>query len=201
MPASTPRLSRGMTIFLAVDAVLVAALIVVAVIVLAGGSRGGSTADDDAPAPVSTSPAGSGASAGSEASAGSGASAEPSTPSTPTSTDPFSFASPSGNISCTMSVDGVTCSIANAQYAVPGAETCSGTMGHVITVNKAGVTVPCVDGPAPAVAPPETPVLAYATSKTLGDYTCTSATNGVSCVVDATGVGFRVATAALTQLP
>ncbi len=192
MPDSSPRLSRGMTIFLAVDAVLVAALIVVAVIVLAGGPRdGGSTADGTAPAPVSTTPVEDGASPDGSVEQ----------PATPASTDPFSFASPSGNISCTMSVDGVTCSIANAQYTVPGAETCAGTMGHVVTVNKDGVTVPCVDGPAPAVAPAETPVLAYATSKTLGDYTCSSATNGVSCVVDATGSGFRVATAALTELP
>ena len=35
-------------------------------------------------------------------------------------------------------------------------------------------------------------------SQTVGPYTCTSASNGMSCVVDETGEGFRVATAALT---
>jgi hypothetical protein len=178
--AALASMSRGMKIFLAVDALLVVAVVLVAIAVLGGGS-------DQAEPDGGSSPS---------QSAGSGA--------TDGATDAAaqSFASPTGNISCTMSPDGVTCSIANKQFDVPAAEGCTGTTGHVIVLNTSdGMTTPCVEGPAPAVASADVPVLEYGSSKTVGPYTCTSASNGMSCVVDETGEGFRVATAALTTLP
>lgn len=187
--AAFASLSRGVKIFLAVDVVLVLALVVAAVVVLGGGDR---TADDPGtdPAPV----------AGATTDAA-GGTPDPQDEET-ASSEARSFASPSGNITCTMSPDGVTCTIANKQYDVPAAEGCTGTTGHVIVLNEAdGVATPCVEGAAPAVASADTPVLDYGRSQELGPYTCTSGTDGMSCVVAETGTGFRVATAALTTLP
>ena len=178
-------MSRGMKAFVAVDVVLVLALVVTAVLVL--GGRG-----DGSPAASPTSGAAPAATAGATSGATDRA----------TSDTALSFASPTGNIACTMSPDGVTCTIANIRYTVPASEGCTGTTGHVVVLTTAdGVTTPCVDGPGPAVASADTPALDYGRAQTVGPYTCTSASNGMSCVVDATGVGFRVATAALTTLP
>jgi len=177
-------LSRGVKIFLAVDLVLVLGLVVVAVVVLGGRS--------DEPAPT----AGTTQSAGATGTASTGSTAAA------TSTEPQSFASPTGNISCTMSVDGVTCQIAHTTVAPPVVEGCTGTTGHVVMLNEAdGVTTPCVDGPAPVAASADTPVLEYGSEQTVGPYTCSSASNGMTCVVAGSGVGFRLATAELATLP
>lgn len=184
--AALANLSRGVKIFLAVDVVLVLALVVAAIVVLGGP-------DDETP--VASPSAGS-----SQPAAGGGASGTPTDGAT--SSEPQSFASPTGNIACTMSADGVTCTIANKQFDVPAAEGCTGTTGHTIVLNESdGLTTPCVEGPAPAAAGADVPVLDYGRSQTVGPYTCTSASNGMSCVVDESGEGFRVATAALTTLP
>jgi hypothetical protein len=184
--AALANLSRGVKIFLAVDVVLVLALVVAAIAVLGGP-------DDETP--VASPSAGS-----SQPAAGGGASGTPTDGAT--SSEPQSFASPTGNIACTMSADGVTCTIANKQFDVPAAEGCTGTTGHTIVLNESdGLTTPCVEGPAPAAAGADVPVLDYGRSQTVGPYTCTSASNGMSCVVDESGEGFRVATAALTTLP
>ncbi|WP_454051624.1 hypothetical protein [Cellulomonas sp. Marseille-Q8402] len=185
--AALANLSRGVKIFLAVDVVLVLALVVAAIVVLGGGPDDGSP--EAGPTTSSSQPA---ATDGASGAATDGS----------TSAEPQTFASPTGNITCTMSPDGVTCDIANIQYEVPAAEGCTGTTGHQIVLNTSdGLTTPCVEGPAPAVASADTPVLDYGRSQTVGPYTCTSASNGMSCVVDDTGEGFRVATAALTTLP
>ncbi len=185
--AAFANLSRGVKIFLAVDLVLVLALVVAAVVVLGGGPDDGTA--DGGPAPAASSSTG-----------GSGGTAAPA-PTDGAAADAETFASPTGNISCTMSGDGVTCSIANKQYDVPAAEGCTGTTGHVIVLNAEGTTTPCVEGPAPAVASADVAVLDYGQARSVGGYTCTSGTDGMACVVDESGEGFRVATAALTTLP
>ena len=182
--AALANLSRGLKIFLAVDLVLLLGLLVAVAVVLGGRSGDGGTASPSAPsAQAATDGATDGAS---------GATSDTAT----------SFASPTGNIACTMSPDGVSCTIANKQYDVPASAGCTGTTGHTVVLNEQdGVTTPCVEGPAPAPASADTPVLEYGQTQTVGPYTCTSASNGMSCVVDETGDGFRVATAALTTLP
>ncbi|GIG35765.1 hypothetical protein [Cellulomonas pakistanensis] len=184
--AALANLSRGLKIFLAVDLVLLLGLLVAVVVVLGGGSGdGGAGATPSAPASQA-------ATGGATDDGTSGATSDTAT----------SFASPTGNIACTMSPDGVTCTIANKQYDVPASAGCTGTTGHTIVLNEAdGVTTPCVEGPAPAPASADTPVLEYGQTQTVGPYTCTSGSDGMSCVVDETGDGFRVATAALTTLP
>jgi hypothetical protein len=100
-----------------------------------------------------------------------------------------------------MSADGVTCTIAHITFAPPVVEGCTGSTGHLVVLNTDGVTVPCVEGADPAVASADVTVLDYGRAEQVGPYTCTSATNGVTCVVEESGVGFRVATAELATLP
>jgi hypothetical protein len=178
-------LSPGMKVFLLVDVVLVLALVVVAALVLTGtlSGGGGSTDSGSDVDPSVSQPA---------------ATPTPSGSAAPTGVE--SFATQSRNIACTMRDDGVTCTIASTTFVPPGAESCSGTMGHVVEATADGVEVPCVDGPAPGPAAEDVPVLDYGLTSTVGGWTCTSATNGVTCVEDATGAGFRLARAELVEV-
>ncbi|MBB2924939.1 hypothetical protein [Cellulomonas cellasea] len=179
-------LSRGMRAFLLVDLVLVLALVVVAAVVLSGALR--STGPRDTGSDVDPAPSAS-------------LSGQASTP-TPTATGAglASFTTQLRNIACTMSDEGVTCTIADKTFVPPGAEACTGTIGHVVVAGAEGVDTPCVDGPAPAKAAPDVPVLEYGSTSTVGGWTCTSATNGVTCVEDASGTGFRLARAELVAI-
>lgn len=190
--AGLASLGRGVRVFLAIDAVLVIGVIVAAAVILSGGSD--DTAGDGGPADMSAATSATATAGASDGATGTTGGA--------TSIEAQSFASPTGNISCTMSIDGVTCSIAHITFAPPAVEGCTGSTGHVIVLNTAdGVTTPCVEGPDPAVASADTLVLEYGRTQTVGPYTCTSASNGMSCVVDETRAGFRVATAGLATLP
>ncbi|WP_028047132.1 DUF6636 domain-containing protein [Cellulomonas sp. URHE0023] len=170
---------RLIIIFAVVDVLLVVLLVGIAL------SRGGG---DGGPDEAASTPAGSGATAGPTA-----------TPS-PASTATTQFAMPSGNIACTMSVDGVTCTIASYTYAQPVVAGCTEVTGHVIVLNADGVAFSCVSGPPPAVAGDDVPELAYGKSMTVGEYTCTSATDGVQCV-DGSGTGFQLARASWKAIP
>ena len=154
------------------------------VVFFSGGDRGGG--DDGAE------PADGGATASSTPGSSPSSSA--------TSTEPLAFALPSGNIACTMSVDGVTCTIASYTYAPPVVAGCTEVTGHVLVLNADGVAFDCVSGPPPAVAGDDVTVLDYGSSTSVGDYTCRSATDGVQCT-DASGVGFRLARASWSELP
>ena len=169
--------ARTIRLFVIVDAVLVALLLILAIMYL-GGDDGGS---DDADA-------------------GSTATSAPTSSSSSTSTEPVAFALPSGNIACTMSVDGVTCSIASYTYAPPVVAGCTEVTGHVIVLNADGVAFDCVSGPPPAVAGDDVPVLEYGLTTSVGDYTCRSATDGVQCT-DGSGTGFQLARASWSELP
>ncbi|HEY0118102.1 MAG TPA: hypothetical protein VGC04_04910 [Cellulomonas sp.] len=176
---------RWVPTLVAVDAVLVAALLVVVLLVVVI-RPGGSTQS-----PV---PGGSGTAA---APGSGGGNAGPGPAATP---GPPRFRLPSGNIACDMTADGVTCTVASATFTPPPATGCTGTVGHTVVLDAHGVSVPCVQGPAPTVAGDDVPMLFYASTSTVGQYTCTSATNGVTCT-NAKGVGFRLARASLTTLP
>ena len=169
--------ARNIRLFVIVDAVLVVLLLILAIMYL-GGDDGGS---DDADA-------------------GSTATSAPTSSSSSTSTEPVTFALPSGNIACTMSVDGVTCSIASYTYAPPVVAGCTEVTGHVIVLNADGVAFDCVSGPPPAVAGDDVPVLEYGLTTSVGDYTCRSATDGVQCT-DGSGTGFQLARASWSELP
>ncbi|WP_315094167.1 DUF6636 domain-containing protein [uncultured Cellulomonas sp.] len=172
--------ARTIRLLVIVDALLVAILAVLAIVFVVNGAGAGRTPDG--------------------ASAGPSASSAPTSSSSATSTEPVTFASPTGNISCTMSVDGVTCSIASYTYAPPVVAGCAETTGHVLVLNPDGVAFDCESGPPPAVAGEDVPVLEYGQSTSVGDYSCRSATDGVQCT-DGSGTGFRLARASWTELP
>ncbi|KRD41533.1 hypothetical protein ASE38_18315 [Cellulomonas sp. Root930] len=172
--------ARNVRLFVIVDVVLVVLVIVLAIVFFSGGRGGGDTSDDGSP--------------------GATASSTPSDSSSATSAEPLAFASPTGNIACTMSVDGVTCTIASYTYAPPVVAGCTEVTGHVLVLNADGVAFSCVDGPPPAVAGDDVPVLEYGSSTSVGDYTCRSATDGVQCI-DASGAGFQLARASWSELP
>jgi hypothetical protein len=185
------RLSRGMLTFVVVDAVLLLGFAVVAVLVLTGVLGGGD--DGQTAEPASSSAPSDGSSPGGN---------PRSTPSAPPSGALAlqTFALPSGNIACVMSNDGATCTIASISFAPPTDASCTGTIGHVFVVNATGLSIPCVDGPAPAAAPEGTPVLQYGQVSSVGGYTCESAETGVTCRNDKTGQGFALARASYRPL-
>ena len=171
-------LSPRMTAFVVADGVLVLAFVVVLALYLSGGLRG--------------------AAAGSTPSAAtSGTAGETSAAPTPdvASPDAVKFALPSGNIACELSEKGATCTIANSSATPPVDETCSGVLGLVLTVDENGAAAPCVEGASPGAAAAGTPVLEYGQAKTVGDYTCTSSSTGVTCQNDKTTDGFKLAKA------
>ena len=175
---------RWVPALVAVDAVLVAAVLVVVLVTL---PRNGS--------PALVTPLG-GASATSSAPA-TGRGAPAATP----SPGPPRFRLPSGNIACDLAEQGVTCTVASATFTPPPVEGCTGTVGHTVVLDANGVAVPCVDGPPPGVAGDDVPTLSYGATSTVGRYSCTSATDGVTCRDTTTGAGFRLARASLATLP
>ena len=187
-PTTGMRLSRGMTIFIAVDAVLLTVFLVTLALALNGGLAGTNSSTSTA------GPSSPGASAP-------GAVVPSSSPSGSTASQALeSFALPSGNIACTMSDAGAKCTITSITFTPPTDSACKGTIGHVFEVGVDGVRLPCVDGPVPGVAAAGTPQLEYGTSSTVGGYTCSSSTNGVRCVEDATGRGFDLARGTYAEL-
>jgi hypothetical protein len=176
---TTKRTSRGlstrMKVFIVVDALLLVALLVF-VISLSGSDSGSSPSASGA---RSTTPSAA-ATPGQTASTGAAANLG-------------SFALPSGNIACTITDKGATCTIASITFAPPPAGTCKGTVGHVFTVGPDGASVPCTEGPAPVVAGSDVPVLEYGRVASVSGYTCESSTSGVTCRNDSTKKGFTLA--------
>jgi len=172
-------LGPGMTAFVVVDALLLAAFLVM-LVVFVSQSLGGSS--DSAVEPVSPAVA-----------SGVAASAAPS--STSAGEDTVKFSLPSGNISCEITPDAATCTIANSSATPPVDAKCSGVIGVKLTVTAKGASMPCVKGAPPGVAPAGTPVLEYGQSKSAGDFTCSSSSTGVKCLHVPSGKGFKLARA------
>ncbi|QTE30451.1 hypothetical protein [Pengzhenrongella sicca] len=186
LPAEPSTPSRGlsprMKAFIAFDAVLLLAFVVVLGLFLSGAIGGSGEPDADAtedPRPL----------AGATAAPESPAAAEPSTDAGST------FALPSGNIACEITADAATCTIANTTAPAAEAPDCAGSVGPVLTVTAEGADTPCVEGALPGAAAPGTPVLEYGQSMTVGEFTCTSSSTGVTCKHDPTGKGFKLAKA------
>ena len=185
-----------MRAFLAVDVVLVLVLVV-----LLATRGGGEDPELAVEAPES-------AASESVASASSGqdapdSDAEPEVSASPHGSEsgdpdaPRLFASPSGNIVCSIAEDAASCSIAVlSDEGLVEDETCDGTVGHVVRVTaEGGAERPCVEGDPPGEAPAATPVLDYEDSTAAFGYTCTSSRSGIICRHDETGHGFSIARA------
>jgi len=187
-------LSPAVRAFIALDVVLV---LVFVVVLLVNRSDAG---EEPATAATTTSET-------TAASPSTGSSGETTTPSGEESTgeetgDPESesarlFASPSGNIMCSITEDGASCSIAElAEEGLVEDESCDGTVGHVVRVSaEGGAERPCVEGKGPGKAPAATPELAYEDSTSAFGYTCTSSRSGIICRHDESGHGFSIARA------
>lgn len=111
------------------------------------------------------------------------------------------FASPTLNITCTVSADAATCGIAQLTDEPTVDAGCEGTSGYLARVDASGnVTQPCVaaeDQPTAAAA--DISVLDYGTTRKAHGFTCSSANTGMECVADATGAGFTIARAGIAQ--
>jgi hypothetical protein len=115
------------------------------------------------------------------------------TSATPTA-EPVVFASPTRNIACRITPDGVRCEIAQFMYAKPTVEGCAGDVGHEVELTPDGAAWVCRT----ATTPPPTPSadianLEWGESTAAYGYTCTSAHNGVICTNDETGKSFSLA--------
>ena len=166
-------LSRGMRLFVLVDVLLVVLLVVVLAVTLPG--RGDPDGGGEQ-TPVATTTA----------------------TATAPAPDPVAFTLPSGNIACEMSVDGVVCTIRSFTYAAPTVPGCDAETGHVLALDADGAGFRCEDDGVPQIdADTE---LTYGARETVGDYTCASGTDGVTCT-DAAGAGFRLARAQWTPVP
>lgn len=171
-------LSRGMQIFVLVDVLLVALLVVlVATLPRGGGEPPGARGTTAAATPVPTSDPGDG---------------------DLEAADPVAFVLPSGNIACEMGVEGVICTIGRFTYAPPQVAGCDAATGHVVGLDAEGFGFRCEEDGVPEL--PAGEELPYGARRTVGDYTCGSGTDGVTCT-DRTGVGFRLASGQWTALP
>lgn len=170
-------LSRGMQVFVLVDVLLVVLLVVLVATLPRGGGDAGAADATPSATPAPTSDPGDGETA---------------------AADPVAFAMPSGNIACEMSVEGVLCTIGRFTYAAPQVTGCDAPTGHVVGLDAEGFGFRCEDDGVPELPPGA--ALEYGERATVGDYTCASGTDGVTCT-DATGVGFRLASGQWTALP
>jgi len=181
VPEPLRGLSRGMQAFVLVDVLLVVLLVVVLAATLPGG--GGSADTAAATTTTSTPTATSDAGDGEEDESG----------------ETVAFTLPSGNIACEMGVEGVLCSIRSFTYAPPQVTGCEAETGHVVRLDAEGFGFVCEDDDAPRVTA-DGPELTYGLRESVGDYTCASGTDGVTCT-DAGGIGFRLARAQWSALP
>lgn len=182
--AGRPRrsLGPGLTAFLVVDVLLVAAFLVLA---LTAPQRG--PVDDP---PVATS------SPGDESTPDASAPEDPET-----SEELTAFVLPSGNIWCEMDEGSATCTILQIGYERPDApDGCDGTVGNVLTVSAEteSMSFPCVEGKPPRPAA-DLPVLEYGEASEIGEMTCQSSRNGAFCRHNPSGAGFSVARSGYTR--
>lgn len=169
-------LSPAMTTFVVVDVILVLTFVVLAVLLR--------PFDPAAPAPTTSTIAPE-------------TTPDATVPAPPTdAAELTTFRLPSNNIWCELTGTSATCTILRFTFtAPPPPPGCSGTAGNVLTVSAGGEPeMACVVGDPPPV-PADTPVLEYGQASTVGEMTCHSSTNGVTCRHNPTGTGFSVARA------
>ena len=98
------------------------------------------------------------------------------------------FASPSGNITCSFTTDGVSCGIKESDWAEDGYASCSDGQVGVLTASKDKAGQSCE-----SAVPGGGNALAYGAAATKGDYACHSTQDGVSCWNTKTGQSFALA--------
>ena len=124
----------------------------------------------------------------------------PSGPALPTSTTTYSYQyvdTPSKNISCILSNEGVGCSILERNYASSGMQDCPDREFSIVAL--AGRTeVRC--GEEDLGQPGDTfHTLEYGETTTFSDYACTSQSKGMTCWNTITGRGFTISRKSLIR--
>lgn len=170
MTESPVPLGRGIVTLIVIDAVLV---LVLAVMLGQSGFLGG--------------PNGSGP--GTDLASGSPSAS----PSEAVDAEVVRFASPTRNISCTISPDAAGCEIAHFMYATPTLEGCDGIVGHDIEVTADGAHWVCRTGSPPPTPGPEIADLDWGDTITSYGFTCMSTNDGVTCTHDETSHSFSLA--------
>lgn len=99
-----------------------------------------------------------------------------------------SFSSPSGNITCSFTADGVSCGIGESDWAEDGFASCTGNKVGVLTATKDKAGQSCE-----SASPNGGNALAYGAAATKGDYACHSTQDGISCWNTKTGQSFALA--------
>ena len=99
-----------------------------------------------------------------------------------------SFSSPSGNITCSFTADGVSCGIKESDWAEDGYASCSGSQVGVLSATKDKAGQSCE-----SAVPGGGNALAYGAAATKGDFACSSTQDGISCWNTKTGQSFALA--------
>ena len=99
-----------------------------------------------------------------------------------------SFSSPSGNITCSFTADGVSCGIKESDWAEDGYASCSGSQVGVLSATKDKAGQSCE-----SAVPGGGNALAYGAAATKGDFACYSTQDGISCWNTKTGQSFALA--------
>ena len=99
-----------------------------------------------------------------------------------------SFSSPSGNITCSFTADGVSCGIKESDWAEDGYASCSGSQVGVLTASKDSAGQSCE-----SAVPGGGNALAYGAAAAKGDYACHSTQDGISCWNTKSGQSFALA--------
>lgn len=109
------------------------------------------------------------------------------------------FASPSGNITCTVTAAAATCGIVELE-SPPAPGDCEGVEGHIVALDEDGTFgLPCVAKKDKPKSGKDLKIMEYDESLAAHGFTCVSRNTGMSCTHDATGSGFTIARAGISQ--
>lgn len=114
----------------------------------------------------------------------------------PPAADTESFATPSGNIGCTIDQERARCVVKSFDYSPPDAPDDCGMeeWGSIVVANRDGAGFSCT----PADFPADAETLDYGQTITAHGMICSSEETGVSCRSEETGAAFSVARANAT---
>lgn len=187
--AESPRRRRRMPV-LAIAFVVLSALVVVGIggwILVDAVTRDSGQSQQAAPPPPAT-----------DDSTGEGGLVDESDDGTaaPSAADTESFATPSGNIGCTIDAERARCVVKTFDYSPPDApDGCEmEEWGSIVVANRDGAGFSCT----PADFPVDAEELDYGQTITAHGMTCSSEETGVSCRSEETGAAFSVARANTT---
>lgn len=104
------------------------------------------------------------------------------------------FATPSGNIWCTIADTAAVCQISEIDYQAPQIEGCADNelAGKVVQVTLEGAEYPCPTGDIAGAAAADRTVLDYEQTTAVGDYMCASSETGVTCTNLSAGHQFTI---------